>query len=110
MADIAVLQVTTSGLRVDNALVAAASGGDTFSNDGRVMLFVRNGGGSAITVTVDAVASVQGEPVSDRAVSIPAGQDFLLGPFPTQVFNNDQGKVSVAYSSVTSVTVRPIRL
>lgn len=85
--------------------------GDEFTNTGRELLYVSNGGGSSITVTVTAQqTNVQKQgfgslTVSDTTVTIPAGEDRFIGPFPVQRFSDSAGRVQVSYSDVTSVVV-----
>lgn len=115
MAALSIQQIGEAGL--DPQFSAAAAGGDTFANDTleRTFLFVKNGGAGAITVTGTAQktqAGVRGFgalPRNDIAVSVPAGQDRLIGPF-TDAFSDAAGNVSVTYSGVTSVTVAAVRL
>lgn len=97
-----------------HTLVAAAGGGDTFPNDGRTWVHVKNGGGSPITVTFDDVGSStpigaeQFDP--DVAVTVAAGAERICGPFPTERFGGETGLVAITYSGVTSVTVGAYRL
>ena len=42
--------LSEAGLQVSYS--AASSGGDTVANDGRIILLVKNGGASSVTVTV----------------------------------------------------------
>lgn len=99
---------------------AAGVSGDSFTNTGKEVIHVKNGGGSSITVTVksrDTAPDVSGYgPVSkpDRQVTISAGGDRMIGPFPQKAFNEaSTGRVSLTYSSTTSVSaaviaVRPV--
>ena len=99
-----------AGVDATGALTAADVAGDVFPNDGRTFFRVKNGG-SAITVTITAQKpSDQGlleHPVFD--VGATTG-DKWLGPFPAAEFNDVNGRVVVAYSSITTVTVRPYSL
>lgn len=90
--------------------VAAAGGGDTFVNNGDVLFYIFNGDGSDMTVTfVTAGTTSQGIAIADVAVTVAAGAEKVIGPFDPSVFNGASG-VSVTYSAVTSVTVRPIKM
>lgn len=109
MALLATQVVTRAGLRVDNALVAASAGGDTFVPDRDTSIVVNNGGGTAVTVTVVTPGTVIGLPIADVSVSVPAGQRFEIGPFPYEFFADVSGFASITYSSVTSVTVGVFR-
>lgn len=99
-----------AGVDATTALIAAEVGGDSFPNDGKTFFRIKNGG-SAITVTVQAVkASDQGlleSPVFD--VGATTGEKWL-GPFPAAEFNDVNGRVIVNYSAITTVTVRPYSL
>lgn len=106
MALLAVQQATLSGAPV--TYTAAAGGGDTFPlPHGAVALRVKNGGGSAITVsTVFPGQTAYGvnNPVRTTS-SIAAGAEVVIGPFPQSAVDTSTGLVSVTYSGVTSVTV-----
>lgn len=88
--------------------VAAAGGGDTFVNNGRELLHIKNASGAPITVTVVTPKTVDGQAVGDLAVVVPAGATHLVGPFPPDVYNDTGavgGLVSLTYSGVTTLTV-----
>lgn len=112
----AALTVQNTGLGSDSltpSFVAANAGGDTFVNgDGRVILVVKNGGGSPITVTPDIPNELRGGiEITNPPTSVPAGSEEWIGPFDPSLFNQAAGTgVSVAYSDVTTVTVAAIRL
>ncbi len=108
MAVLSVQSISTAGR--NPTFVAAAGGGDEFPNAGREYLEVINGSGVSVNVTITTPASVDGEPVADRVVAVPAAERRKIGPFPTGVFNAADGNVDVAYSAVTSVTVGVFRL
>jgi len=98
------------------SFAAAAGGGDTFANDGDALLYVKNGGGGSVTVTITAQAvslTVPGRGAMTKANAggaVAAGADRVFGPFPPASFNNASGQVAVTYSGVTSVTVAALRL
>ena len=106
MATLTVQDVVRSGLNPSYA--SAAAGGDDFPNDGkRTFAHVKNGGASAITVTLDITQTVDGQAVTDPTVSIPAGEERMIGPFPVAYYG---ASVGLSYSDVTSVTVAAIRV
>lgn len=93
--------------------VAATSGGDTIapasSADDRTALYVSNGGGSPITVTIADPGKTQaGNAGSAPAISVAAGAFMLIPINPGQI-SASTGLASIAYSSVTSVTVAAVR-
>lgn len=109
MADLTVTNLSRAG--ITPTLGAAGAGGDTFTNsDERAFVVVKNGGGSAITVTLDILTTVDGQAVTDPTVSVPASGERWIGPFPRNHYNNAQDKVTITYSSVTSVTVGVFRV
>lgn len=95
------------GYLLNPTLTAANVDGDIVDT-GQVRLWVHNGAGAPIDVTVQAVATVEGLAVEDLVVTVPAGKDVIIGPLPKTVFGqtsgNDKGRAYVDYSSVTTVT------
>lgn len=95
---------------------SAAGGGDTFVNDGKTMLHVKNGGGSPITLTITSQITSQDVPglgpvdVANETYTVANGAERMIGFFSPSRFNNTSGQVAVGYSAVTSVTVAAIRL
>ena len=111
----AALTVENTGLGSSSltpTFVAAAGGGDTFVNDGRSMIYVKNGDASPITVTITTPISLRGGiAVDDPETTVPATDEEIIGPFAPTLFNASDGSgVAVGYSAVTSVTVAVIRL
>ena len=100
--------------------VAAAVGGDTANgpnNDERLFIHVKNGGGSAVTVTINPVAPTQAKVAGAGVLSVPAISvsvpattgDRMIGPIP-QAYYDASSNVNISYSAVTSVTVAAIRV
>ncbi len=115
MADLTIQNVVEAGLSATYA--AADSGGDAALNvSGDVVLHVKNDDAASKTVTVTAQRSSQVVPdfgdmsKSDIVVSIPAGEDRFIGPFPKGAYNDGAGKVQVTYSATTSVTIAALRV
>lgn len=113
MAVLTVNQPTVAGAVL--GAVAAAGGGDSFANDGYTCLYVKNGGGAPITVTIDSPGAVSPPSAktfdADIDITVAAGAEKIIGPFLDKArFNDANGRVAVAYSGVTTVTVAAIRL
>lgn len=116
MATLTVQEVIESGLNLSTT--SAASGGDEFTNsdDERTFLYVDNQDASAKQVTVTAQKSSTTRPgygsvtKSDAVVSVPAGEQRYIGPFPGTAFNDANGKVQVTYDAVTSVSVAAVKV
>lgn len=91
---------------------AAAGGGDSFVNDqadgSRTFLYVKNGGGAPITVTIDDPNSKQPEGSTawnpDLAVTVTNAQERMIGPLGSR-FIDGNGNTAITYTAVTSVTV-----
>lgn len=92
------------------SFTACAGGGDTFVNDGRTFLRVKNGSGSPITVTVTPQQLVDGLAVTPRTVSIPATTgDVSFGPFGPE-YNDTNNIAYITYSGVTTLTIAVISM
>lgn len=104
--DLTIQKSTTSGLEV--VFTAASGAGDSFTNDGKTMLRVKNADVSDKTITiVSPIACNQGF-THDVSVVVTAGEERDIGLFPRNRFNDENGKVIVTYSDVTSVTIAVI--
>lgn len=79
-------------------------------NNGRLFIYVTNGGGSASVVTIATPGTVDGLAIADRTVSVPAGEDRMIGPFPPHIYNNANGEIDVSFSFITSVTLAALNL
>jgi len=93
------------------AFSAAEAGGDSFPNTGKELVLVRhtNGAGSDVTLTITTTQQVDGEDVADKQVTIGAGTNHLLGPFPRSIYNDGDGKVSLAWSDATDIELAVIQ-
>lgn len=109
MALLAHQQVAATGTAV--SLTAAAGGGDTVNPDDRVFLWVKNGSGAPITVTVVVPGAFYGQNLGDIAVSVPATTgERLIGPLDRKLADPSTGVVNITYSGVTSLTVAAVRI
>ncbi len=115
MADLTIQTIGEAGLAP--AYAAASAGGDKARNEnGDVFLHVKNGGAAAITVTVAAqqtqavVAGMGKLTKSDVSVSVAAGGEQMIGPFPPLAFNDASNDIAISYSGVGSVTIAALRL
>lgn len=109
--ELAVNKITLDGLEV--AAVAAAAGGNSFRNSGRMFLLVANAGASKV-LTFQTPGEVGGLAIENPAVTVGAGKTKLIGPFPPLLFNQlsgvDIGKVFVDFDDVTGLTVEALQL
>lgn len=105
MALLSTQQMTSGGAAI--TLAAAAGGGDTADiSNGRTFLWLKNGGGSSITVTLVTPGTVDGDlAIADRAVTVANGTEKLIGPLNPAAYGQ---VVSITYSGVTTVTVAAV--
>jgi hypothetical protein len=102
--------VTRAGLTP--VLTEPTADGDVIDT-GRVALYVVNGSGAPINVTVTSTASQDGLAVEDLVVAVAAAVTKLIGPLPPRTFaqpagavesgGDDAGRVYVDYSAQTDV-------
>jgi len=96
--------VSLAGL--ETAYAAANADGSDFLNSGRAFLHVKNGAASDITVTVNSRQTCSQGFDHDVVVTVTAGEERMIGPFPQARFNDaSTGKADVTFSDVTSVTI-----
>lgn len=100
--------VALAGITPSYAAVAAS---DTFAPDDDLFLHVKNGGGSPDTVTfTDNSRTAGGSAATNPTVSVPAGQERIIGPIPQVFQNTSTGIITVAHSFTTSVTCALFRI
>ncbi|MFJ2162572.1 hypothetical protein [Streptomyces sp. NPDC087856] len=110
MADLTTTKITVATGILDLAAqaTAAGAGGDTAEVGPRRFLYVNNGSGSSITVTLATPGTVSGLAVADPTYAIAAGK---MGLIPlASIFRGTTGRAAITYSAVTTVTVRPFEL
>jgi phage repressor protein C with HTH and peptisase S24 domain len=85
---------------------AANADGEKVAVKGGTYLYVKNGGGSGITVTINGATSQYGTEYADRTITVSNGSEelFLVGR-PQVVGQDADGMAYVDFSDVTSVTV-----
>jgi hypothetical protein len=116
MANLAIIDLVEAGALHTTA--AAAGGGDTITpvvGDFRnFAVFVNNGGGSSITVTVDDPNAVSPPAATawnpDQAVTVVNATARMIYINTSRVLNRSTGLISITYSAVTTVTVAVYRL
>ena len=85
---------TASRTGAEVALQAVTTaGGFEFPNTGRTLLFVLNDAGAA-ALTFAIVTTVDGEAVATKDVTVTASQLWVIGPFPTDWYNDSSGNVT----------------
>lgn len=99
---------TYSGLTPTYA--SCASGGDSFANDGRTFIHIKNGHSSPQTVTIASNVNCNMGHDHDVAVAVTNAEERMIGPFRTDQFNDGNARVTLTYSGVTSLTIAVIKL
>lgn len=88
MARAALTVQTTVRTGLNQSYTAAIADGHAFDNSSkRVFLHVKNAGGGAVVVTIDCPKTVDGLAVPDLQVSVPAGEERMIGPFPEDLYS-----------------------
>jgi hypothetical protein len=97
----------TAGINLGTAPVPANVAGDSWVNTGKELFFIKNGGGSPVTITevLAASAGVDGIAPVSRQIVVAAGASIIVGPFATGAYNDTNGFMNITYSGVTSVSV-----
>jgi hypothetical protein len=102
MATLAYQTVKTTG--ITPTFAAADAAGDKVLPNDRGLFYVKNGGTAAVTLTIATPGNTKyGAAIPDITVSVAAGAEGVIGPFPADLVGSD-GYVDIAYSAVTSVT------
>lgn len=109
MAQLSIKTIVRGGVQPDEAnYPAAASGGDQCDNPGTVFLHVVNGDTASHDVQVDGKVTKFGKDIDPDPVTVPAGEERLLGPFPREDFGST---LEWTYpTGVTAVSVQPYKL
>ena len=98
MATLEVQEISRPGL---NAIPSGADvAGDEFPNDGKLtFLEYRNAtiGNLRVNIISQKTVDTVGLAVADLVVDILAGSDFFIGPFPAEIYNDDNGMIQVTY-------------
>lgn len=104
-----VQNVSLDGL--EPSFAAAAEDGDTFVNNGRTFLHVKNADTiDARTITIDSLVDCNQGHDHNIEVEIPKEEERIIGPFSPSRFNSNTGVVSVTYDDHSDVTVAAISL
>ena len=92
---------------------SAATGGDTFANDGRTYVHIKNGNVAARTVTFDSPGTCSFDTAAnaghDLEIVVAANSEQIVGPFPIARFNDGDGVVAMEYTAVVDLEVAVLR-
>jgi len=114
MATMTLKSIVPGGVVAALAAVASQDVIETAGDD-RIFLHVKNGSGSSINVTINAVLTAIDVPgvgnmaISDIVVAVAAGAEKLIGPF-SPAYRDGDGTVTIDYSAITTVTACAYKL
>jgi hypothetical protein len=96
---------TRNGTRLDNistgtGVAGGAGTGLAFSNDGHQFLYVNNTGANTPSVVVVASGNYLGAALTtaNETRAAVANEDFVMGPFPPELFNDALGNINVYFT------------
>lgn len=92
------------------SFAAADVAGDTFANNGRVLLYFKNSDASSKTVTVASLVDCNQGFTHDISVTVPATDEVMVGFFEINRFNDTNQNVSMTYDDVAGLTVAAIQI
>lgn len=101
------------------SFTAAIADGHAINNQyGNVVLWVKNGSGASINITIVTPGTVDGNAIADKVVAVPAGADRIIGPFDPRYYNQDDSSgdtglnyaAFINYSATASVTIAALRI
>lgn len=103
--------ISIAGLAPTYSAGDAANGHTIAGADSDSFLHVKNTGGGACTVTLNATARIAGLALANQTVSVPATTgDKMIGPLRPDVFGQSDGACYVDLSTATGVTLAAIRV
>lgn len=90
---------------------AAASGGDSFLNNGRVVVYFKNADGAATrTITFDSLVDCNQGFDHDIEVEVPISGEKMVGFFETNRFNDTSGLINMTYDDESDLTVAVVKI
>lgn len=95
---------------VGTAVATGAGNGHTFENEGHLTFVSVRNGGTPMNLTIFIPFTVDGQAVTDQVYAIGANTDYLLGPFPTQWYNQADGTVRMNTDNAADGTYAAWRL
>lgn len=93
---------------LDPVYSSPSSGGDAFTNDGRVKLWVINAGSTTRTLRFKSFRACDQGVLHDQVSTIDPGKRIEFGPFNSSRFNDSQQQVEVIYDNTLGLQVAAI--
>ncbi len=113
--EISVTTMTRDGIAISTAtLTAWDTNGMYFSNliENRTILVAKNAATASQTLVIDLLPgdTVDDQAVTDRSVAVAAGGTTLIGPFPSEYYNDTAGRVQLVSAALTTFYVGAFRV
>lgn len=108
MAELTVQESSVAGLVATYS--AADAAGDSFQNDGDVVLHVKNGDSVEHVVTLNVQKNIEYGTLTNPTVAVAAGAEKFIGRFAREWFNDADKLVHVDYDAVTGLEVAAIKV
>lgn len=102
-----VIPIQTPGPTGNAPTYAPADGvnGMAFPNTGSAILHVKNGGGTAINVTLTTGGRVDGLTLPNQVIAVPAGAERMMSFSHQSAYTQADGLTYVDFSATASITV-----
>ena len=101
--------VPTAGALI--AEEACTALGDQVANDGRTLLYFRNGNGATnYDITLATGATVAGMTIENITFTLAPAAMKVIGPFEPRYWNDANGYIQITYDAVVDLFVRAIRV
>ena len=84
--------------------------GHDFDNSGQKTIVHIVNGATAAVVTIPTSATVDGQAVADRTISIGANEEHFIGPFANSTYGNGGSTVYLDIDDATNVTVAILKV
>jgi hypothetical protein len=102
------LNLVDKGELIFSAADLDGAGEDTFINNGRQKLLVKNDDTADITVIIQAQKECEFGFLHDLEVTVPAGTTTVIDNIYVKHFNDENEKVHINYSATTFISVAVI--
>jgi len=105
--------IAVSRAGAELALIAGDANGHIFTNaDDRTIFVATNASGGSVNYTISwgTGVAIDGATPTPKVVAVPAGKTWVFGPYPTQWYNDANGKVTITPATATGQTVAALKI
>jgi hypothetical protein len=90
--------------QTDLVYVAATTSMSLY-NDGNTIFFIKNGGGSPITVVANSILPCNQGVDHDVTITVTNAEERQCGPYEVDRFNDGTGHIQLTFSAIATVTI-----